>query len=243
MPNSRELYVTEHAGVQQGTLTVKSGVSTEAAPAKKLTAADVKANLEKQLRAAYEKALTKPRAQIAEPLFWWEIFALGPIQAGAQLVPPATFLSSPLLPGKVIRKGETGFIVTFFILNPFPLPQDPLIIPSDFLSVFSLPFEIDYHTCNGTTCEPAGANLNVKHTGNLVPGQFFYVDVLEFVAEDPGCIFETNICARILGCDGKTPNASPFAGFARTTINVDPELFFPTPLLEFDNPVRFMVYE
>src|SRR5574341_1871224 len=106
MPDSKELYVTEHAGVQQGTLTVKSGVASEAAPSKKLTAADVKAQLEKQLRAAYEKALTKPRTQIAEPLFWWEIFAIGPIQAGAQLVPPATPLGSPLLPGKVIRNGE-----------------------------------------------------------------------------------------------------------------------------------------
>lgn len=243
MPNARELYVKEHAGVQQGTLTVKSSATTEAAPAKKLTAADVKAQLEKQLRAAYEKALITPRAQLAEPLFWWEIFSIGPIQPGAQLVPPDTFLGSPLLPGKVIRNGESAFIATVIILNPFPLPQDPLIIPCDFLSVFSLPFEVDYHTCNLTTCEPAGANLNVKNTGALVPGQCFYVDVLEFKADEAGCLFETNICARILGCDGKTPNASPFAGFARTTINIDPELFFPTPLLEFDNPIRFMVYE
>jgi hypothetical protein len=243
MPNPKELYVTEHAGVQQGTLTVKSSATTEVARAKKLTAADVKAHLEKQLQAAYEKALTTPRAQLAEPLFWWEIYSIGPIQLGAQLVPPATFLDSPLLPGKVIRNGESAFIATVIILNPFPLPQDPLIIPCDFLSVFSLPFEVDYHTCNLTTCEPADANLNVKNTGNLVPGQCFYVDVLEFTADEAGCLFETNICARILGCDGKTPNASPFAGFARTTINIDPELFFPTPLLEFDNPIRFMVYE
>ncbi len=242
MSNARELYVKQHAGVQQGTLTVKSG-ATEAAPAKKPTAADVKAQLEKQLQAAYEEALTKPRAQLAEPLFWWEIYSIGPIQVGAQLVPPATFLDSPLLPGKVIRNGESAFIATVIVLNPFPLPQDPLIIPRDFLSVFSLPFEVDYHTCNLTTCEPAGANLNVKNTGALVPGQTFYVDVMEFTADEAGCLFETNICARILGCDGKTPNASPFAGFARTTINIDPELFFPTPVLEFDNPIRFMVYE
>lgn len=243
MSNARELYVKQHAGVQQGTVTVRSGATTEAAQGKKPTAADVKAYLEKQLQAAYEEALTKPRPQLAEPLFWWEIVSIGPIQAGAQLVPPASFLDSPLLPGKVIRNGESAFIATVLIINPFPLPQDPLIVPRDFLTVFSLPFEVDYHTCNLTTCEPAGANLNVKNTGALVPGQTFYVDVLEFTAEDAGCLFETNICARILGCDGRTPNASPFAGFARTTINIDPELFFPTQVLEFDNPIRFMVYE
>ncbi len=239
----RELYVKEHAGARQSALTVKTSATTEAVAAKKPTAADVKAQLERQLQAAYEQALTTPKAEIAEPLFWWELFSIGPIQAGAQLVPPATFLDSPLLPGKVIRNGESAFIATVLILNPFPLPHAPNIIPRDFLSVFSLPFEVDYHTCNLTTCEPAGANLNVKNTGHLVPGQTFYVDVLEFTADEAGCLFETNICARILGCDEKTPNASPFAGFARTTINIDPELFFPTQLLEFDNPIRFMVYE
>jgi len=243
MPNAKELYAKEHAGAQPATVTVKTGAQNEALVAKKPTAADVKALLEKQLQAAYEKALVTPRTQIAEPLFWWEIVSIGPIQAGAQLVPPATFLGSPLLPNKVIRKGETAFIATVLILNPFPLPQDPLIIPCDFLSVFSLPFEVEYHTCNLTKCDPAGAELNVKHTGNLSPGVCFYVDVLEFTANEAGCLFETNICARILGCDGKTPNASPFAGFARTTINIDPELFFPTDVLEFDNPIRFMVYE
>jgi hypothetical protein len=208
-----------------------------------VTAADVKAQIEAQLQASLEAALTAPRDQIAEPLYWWEIFGYGPIQIPNQLVPPAGFLSSPLAPGKILRLGETGYLVSVFILNPFPLPQDPNIIPCDFLSVWGLPYTVEYHTCNATTCKPAGPDLNVKHTGNLIPGQCYYVDVLEFTAREEGCVFETNICARILGCPGTTPSPSPFAGFARSTYNLDPELFLPTQYLEFDNPIRFMVYE
>lgn len=221
-----------------------AAVAERALAVREVTAEDVKAQIEAQLQSSLETALTTPRQEIAEPLFWWEIYAYGPIQPGAQLVPPATFLSSPLLPGKVIRVGEKAFIVTVFVLNPFPLPQDPNIIPCDFLSVWRLPYTVEYHTCNVSNCTRGPADLNVKHEGaHLVPGQCYYVDVLEFTAREEGCIFETNICVRILDCESSVPSASPFAGFARTTINLDPELFLPSPLLEFDNPLRFMVYE
>jgi hypothetical protein len=217
----------------------------EHAPAKPITAEDVKARVEAELRAALEQARTMQRIQVADPLYWWEIYAFV-IQPGAQLVPPASFFDSPLLPHKVIRVGQKAYIVSVIILNPFGLPQDPNIVPCDFLSTFSLPYEIDYHTCNATECKKGPANQNARHSGHLVPGQCFYVDVLEFTAQEEGCIFETNVCARILGCDNGNRQqqlAPPFAGFARTTINLDPELFFPSPLLEFDNPLRYMVYE
>jgi hypothetical protein len=216
------------------------------APAEAVTAEEVKKWVEAKLQTALEEARERTRPLIAEPLFWWEIYAFV-IQPGAQLVPPASFFDNPLLPHKVIRVGQQAFIVTVVILNPFRLPQDPNIVPCDFLSIFSLPYEIDYHTCNLTECKKGPANQNARHSGHLVPGQCFYVDVLEFTAQEEGCIFETNVCARILGCehDGNRQQqlAPPFAGFARTTINLDPELFFPSPLLGFDNPLRYMVYE
>ena len=208
-----------------------------------VTAEDVKAALEAKLQSALEEARAR-QPQIAEPLNWWEIYSVGPIQPGAGLVPPSSFFDSPLLPNKVIRAGQTAYIATVIILNPFPLVQDPNIIPSDYLSIWGLPYSVEYHTANVTDVKSGPADLNVKHTGmHLVPGQSYYVDILEFTARDEGCVFETNICARILGCDGYQPSASPFAGFARTTVNLDPELFFPTQELEFDNPLRFMVYE
>jgi hypothetical protein len=89
------------------------------------------------------------------------------------------------------------------------------------------------------------ANLNVTHEGHLYPGHFFYIDLLHFVAEREGCIFETNICGRILGCEyeGRYCTSPPFAGFVRWVADIDEDLFLGSPGLEFDNPVRFMVYE
>lgn len=202
----------------------------------------LKASIEARLQSALEEARAK-QLEVAEPLNWWEIYAIGPIQPGAGLVPPSSFFDRPLLPNKVIRVGEYAYIATVLILNPFPLPQDPNIIPSDYLSIWGLPYTVEYHTANVTSVKAGPADLNVKHTGHLVAGQSYYVDVLRFRAQDEGCVFETNICVRILDCSGNEPSASPFAGFARTTANIDPELFFPTQGLEFDNPLRFMVYE
>ena len=204
-----------------------------------VTAEDVKAKAEAELQAALDAARAMPRDQLAEPLYWWEIYALGPVQFGP-LVPPGTFLDRDLQPGRIIRLGESAFLVSVLLLNPFPLPQDPGIIPCDFLTPFQLPYRIEYHTINVDNLTSLGT---VVHEGYLYPGQCYYVDVLEITPSDPGCIFETNICARILDCHKSTPSASPFAGFARSIINLDPELFLPTTFLEFDNPVRYMVYE
>jgi len=205
----------------------------------KVTKEQLKAQIEAQVRAAYEKAAANTRQELAEPQDWWELFAVGPIQAPAGfygVTPP------PLLPHRVIRVGEEAFIVTILILNPFPLMVPPAgLIPADVLSNFGLPFTLEYHTCDTTNCVKGPDNLNVTHTGTLIPGQFIYVDILDFVAEKAGCIFETNICGRILGCEGIT--APPFAGFVRWVADVDADLFFGSPGLEFDNPVRFMVYE
>jgi len=227
-----------------------AAAADQAAVASSSAADNVKALVEAQLQASLETAMTAQRDQIAEPLYWWEIFGYGPIQIPAPLVPTAGFLDSPLAPGKILRVGEKGYLVSVFIINPFPLPQDPGIRPVDFLTVWKLPYRIDYHTSNTSTMRPV-PSLTATHYGNLVPGQAYYVDVLEFTAYEPGCVFETNICARILDCEsghpgyghnhGKSP--SPFAGFARSTFNLDPELFLPTQYLEFDNPIRFMVYE
>ena len=220
---------------------LQAAAAAEAAVPAAITAEDVKAKVEAHLQSALDEARTMQREQIAEPLYWWDLYGYGPIQPGAGLVPStAGFLDSPLAPGKIIRVGETAYLVTVLVINPFPLPQDPMIVPVDFLTVWKLPFEIEYHTVNATTCKPVGT---VKHWGYLEPGQAYYVDVLEIQPTEEGCIFETNICARILDCHKSTPSPSPFAGFARSIINLEPELFLPEEVVEFDNPIRYMVYE
>jgi hypothetical protein len=227
---------------------IGSKVEAETRALVKVTAEEVKVQLEAQLQAAYEKAASTPRKEVAEPLFWWDLYAIGPIQPDAGfygVTPP------PFLPHRVIRAGEEAYIATILILNPFPLPVPPYgLVPSDILSNFCLPYKIEYHTCDTTNCTKGPANLNVTHEGHFVPGHFIYVDILHFKAERAGCIFETNICARILGCEYKDKygrtiecTAPPFAGFARWIVNLDPDLLFGAPLFEFDNPVRFMVYE
>src|SRR5262245_19382616 len=227
----------------QDEVSFRQVAAPEHALVKGATAEDVKALVEAELRYSLEKAKSKTKTEIAEPLYWWELYSFL-FQFPAHLAPP---FNGPLLSHKVIRVGEKAYIVTVIILIPFPLPHAPNIVPCDFLSMFCLPYEVEYHTCNVSECRKGPANLNVKHKGYLVPGQCYYVDVLEFTAEEEGCILETNVCARILCCEHpETPvkfPQPPFAGFARTTINLDPELFFPSPFLAFDNPLRFMVYE
>ncbi len=209
----------------------------------KVTAEQLKAQIEARLRAAYEKAAAKVQPELAEPKDWWDLYAIGPIQPGAGYYgvdPP------PFEPNRVIRVGEEAYIATILILNPFPLSVPPAgLIPAEVLSNFCLPYTIEYHTCDTTNCVKGPANLNVTHEDHLYPGVFFYVDLLHFVAEKEGCIFETNICGRILGCEyeGRKCVAPPFAGFVRWVADIDEDLFLGSEYLEFDNPVRFMVYE
>ena len=216
-----------------------------------VTAADVKAMIEARLQATLDELLAAPVEQIAEPLNWWDLFGAGPYQPGARLTPPLN--PAPLLPHQVIRVGEQAFIATVIWLNPLSLPNAPGVIPCEILAGFCLPYTVEYHTCNVTECKPGPANLNVKHEGHLTPGRCFYVDVLEFVAEQEGCVFETNICARILCCDYENEplkRQPPFAGFATWTYDFDQD--FLANLLNLSpsgpgfyhkNPIRFMVYE
>ncbi|MCI0388269.1 MAG: hypothetical protein MOB07_05835 [Acidobacteria bacterium] len=225
-------------------VTFQQVATPELSPGKVTTAEDIAVIVEARLHAAYQEALTTQRPELAEPYGWWDLFAIGPIQPGAGYYGVD---GPPFLPHRVIRKGEKAYIVTILILNPFPLKVPPYgLIPCEVLSNFCLPFKLDYHTCDTTYCTRGPENLNVCHEGQLKPGKCFYVDVLCFEAEKEGCIFETNICGRILGCHdeyGKECTAPPFAGFVRWVKDIDKDLFLGSPGLEFDNPVRFMVYD
>jgi hypothetical protein len=195
----------------------------------------VKAFVEAKVKAAYDKAMNRPSPEVAEPYQWWNLYAYGPVQA---LAP-----NGPLSPQQIIKVGEDAYITTVIVLNPSPiLPPAPGISPLELLTNFSLPYEVQYQTGNLTTWTLGPAAANVVHNSNLIPHLGIYVDVLHFVATQPG-LMEMNISTRILGNPPQV-SAPHFAGFARYVYDFDPELFWssPTPGYQFDMPVKFLVY-
>ena len=187
---------------------------------------DVKARLEARVKAALEQALTTPHEEVAEPYLWWNLWAAGPYKNFSP--------NGPLPPHQVIKAGETAYVGTVLVLNPFPiLPPPPGMSPCDVLSDFALRYEIRYE-----------ANIlpTVVHNGSLVPGQCVYVDVLEMTPVDEG-ICRMDVTARILGA--VPPGIAPhFAGFARWTYDFDPEMFWPgpTPGWHYEFPIKFLIY-
>ena len=207
----------------------QAAAAAESAMAPRITAADVKAHYKAKLASALEQKLAS--AQVAELQPWWDLIAIGPIQATT---------NPPFAPSDVIRSGETAYVVTIILLNPDPI-LPPGISPADILSKFALPYEVTYQTGNLTTWQPAGFPLTSEHDPlYLVPGQSFYVDVLEFVPNDRDeVLYEMNVSARIFGCGENY--APPFAGFAREVVDIDSSFFSPPPGL-VNAPIRFMVY-
>ena len=191
-----------------------------------VTEADVKAYVEAQVKSAYEQA----SPEIAEPQFWWDVASFGPIQPIAA--------GGPLLPHSIIKAGEPAFVAAIMLLNPFEALAGGTNA-ADVLSNFALPYEVRYQTGNLTTWTVGQADMQAVHTGsNLIPGVFFYVDVIAFTGTTPG-LYEMNITARLLGAAPPFVNAPQFAAYASTVIGLDaPGLFGPTP----PGPMRFQVY-
>jgi hypothetical protein len=201
-----------------------------------VTVDDLTAFWEARLQGLYEQAMATPREELAEPLYWWEVFGLGPYQPGATTIPPADFFDQPLLPNRIIQVGEEAVIYALVFLNPsFPSPPACSILTN-----FGAKIELNYWTCNTQTCTPAPL-LHARHVIELEKGQCWYLDELRFTAQEAACLYETNICARVLNC-GDVP-VQPFAAFVRWVYDPDSDLFFGSEEWEFDRPIRFMVSE
>ncbi|HSQ18117.1 MAG TPA: hypothetical protein VLM83_10495 [Anaerolineales bacterium] len=198
---------------------------------KALTTDDVKVYIDSRVKAAYDKLMATPRTEVAEIQGWWNLLAVGPIQP--------IRVDGPFAPHQVIKIGEPAFVATLIVLNPFlMLPGG--ISAAHALSDFALPYEINYQAANISLWAPSP--LGGVNTGNLVPGQFWYVDVHQFIPQQAG-IHEMNILARILGA--VSPGTAPhFAGFARRILDLDPEVLWPpsTRTWQFDLPIKFMAY-
>lgn len=201
-----------------------------------ITAEDIKAQLEAQAKSAVEKAMNAQRPEVAEPLNWWEVLALGPIQPGAG----TNIFNPPLLPHQVIRRGEDAFLASIIVLNPFG-PGTPTAC--DILQGFALPYQVEFQIGNTTTMAPAGI---LTDSGTFDPNGFcVYVNVVQ-LPDQPAGLYQVNVTGRILGNAGNP--APPFAGFARQVLDIDTELFVLTPdpqppVWQFDLPIRYQVYE
>jgi hypothetical protein len=203
--------------------------ATEAPPeiAVDVTLEDVEAQVTAEVEAAYDAALAGP--EIAEVQGWWDIAAFGPIQPIAP--------GGPLIPHAIIKAGEPAFAVALILLNPFlPLPGGTNA--GDVLSNFALPYEVQYQAGNLTTWSLGQPDMQAVQSGNLVPGQYFYVDVLGFTGSQPG-LYELNISARLLGAAPPLVSAPQFGAYATTVFSLDPPgLFGSAP----PGPMRFQIY-
>lgn len=194
-----------------------------------LTEEDVEAQVHAAVESAYERAEAEIGPELAEVMGWWDIAGYGPIQPIAA--------GGPLLPHAVIKAGEPAYVVALILLNQFQsLPGGTNA--GDVLSNFGLPYEVRYQTGNLTTWTLGQSDMQAVHNGNLVPGQYFYIDVLGFTGNQPG-LYEMNISARLLGAAPPNINAPQFGAFASTVYSLDPPgLFGSAP----PYPMRFQVY-
>jgi len=207
------------------------------ATARKPTADDMKAVIEAQLQSALETALTSARPEVAEPLYWWNVFGFGPIQPGAGITSVVGF-NPPLLPNQVIRAGEDAYVASIIVLNPFVVPGGTPPTPSEILQTFALPYEVNFQMANLTSWSAAGS---LTSSGSFVPGgPSFYVNLITLPAQPPG-LYEMNITARVFGAGGNP--APPFSGFAKSVLDLDADLFIASGAeWRIDHPIRYQVY-
>ncbi|MFN8474945.1 MAG: hypothetical protein U0822_22345 [Anaerolineae bacterium] len=178
----------------------KPAVSTEAV--RQVFAAKLNSKLQE---------LSATGTEAAQPEFWWDLMAIGPIQ----FAPPA------LSPAAVVDIGDTAYVITVLVLNPalmLPGPTSPKAV----LETFNLTVDLTYSTGNKTTwtlaepaCQLTGA-IPLSPGGGIF-GSEFYVDVQAFSPTTAG-LHEMNITANIPGMGGIP---SFFGGYSAWTLDLD----------------------
>jgi hypothetical protein len=226
-------------------MTFSQSSDTTVEDAKAAVDARVKAAIDEGSRRSLLPEAERPRAEIAEPQGWWNVWAFGPFQF--------TVPGGPLLPNKIVKINETFSVAVVVWFSPIVLtPGGPSICNL----ITNLGCRIQLNYCTADLCRVTAATQFNRDNIliDLVPGQCFYTDVQTFRAA-PGtesCVYEMNICARITGC---SPTAAPqLAGFASAVFDFDPDLFYP-PRAPFGTPfpgrpagwrfgegIRFMIY-
>jgi hypothetical protein len=184
-----------------------------------MTVDTVKALVDARVKEAIDEGSRRPRQEIAEPQEWWNIWATGPFQVVAP--------GGPLQPHKVIKIGEKFYIAVVIWFSPLIMtPGGPSVC--DLITNLGCRIRIDCCTIDLCRVVSAGQFNCDNVLIDLVPGQCYYTYVFEYTA-NPGtesCLYEQNICVRVIGCP---TNAAPqLAGFASAVFDFDPDLFYPT---------------
>jgi hypothetical protein len=213
----------------------------EAGPRARL-ATRVAKNFKASLKRASALELTTTQPGISAD---WEIFAIGPWQT-----------PEDLQPGRIIRVNETAYLAIVVWMNPemcrnITQHGDKIelsIFTSDMQRMLEVTDDEMQHYCCIET----------------VKDHCWYVYVWEFTPQEPACLYETNICARICTCSDAV--LEDYAGFVRHVYDFDPDTLWPEipasldlppdfpedewpdvptapPSWGFDRPVRYMVYD
>jgi hypothetical protein len=197
----------------------------------------VKAFVEAKFKAALDKALAKPRPEVTTPEGQWFLWA-----EGVRLLPQA---GNPTDPEKMVKVGDTFYVSTIVWFSSLGSPS-----PCNVITNLAASIDITYSTANLDTWQKGPAQMNVTNPVSIVPGQCYYVDTLQLVAQAgwEAC-YEMNISARLKGAQaGQKP---PYAGFATRVYDFDPDKYpwfwpwlsvGPDPRREYDIPLRFMIY-
>lgn len=178
--------------------------------------------------------------ELTETAWWaigqrWEIFALGPVQSFTPMGVPG-----PKPPGRIIFVGEKAYVTTVLWMNPMMVGM---------VGDVGLCFSLNYFTANTQAWKRVDA---LDHRHSIDPALMtpvysdpvfgdFYVCVWEFQPQEPGCLYETNICARLCNCRDKIVRG--YAGFVRWVYDFDYDAFFGSPGWEFNNPIRYLVVD
>lgn len=189
-----------------------------------------KAELDATLKEIFDRQDATPAAELTGPMGplgegWWNIYASGPRQAPG------------LEPARVIEVGEKAYIEWVVRLNTI-YPPGPGQNACDIITSHNDKIEIFFLTSNMQTMQPVPA-LSKCFYIPTTPGQCFYTGIFEFTPQEPGCLYEMNICARICNCSNKP--LPQFSGFVTWVRNWDWEWLFRYVPWTFDHPIRFMV--
>ncbi len=193
-------------------------------PANTSSGETLKAYVEAQFAAALDKAnLELTQTGVGNQGNQWEVYAWGPWQR----VPP---LGSALPPGRIIMTNEQAYIAAGVWLNDAMLAD---------LVGFGAHIELFFFTANMQTMTALSA-LDYKCCLYPVAGQNFYPCIWTLTPTEAGCLYETNICARICSCNGTL--VPDYAGFVRHVYDFDSDNLFPsTTGWQFDRPIRYLV--
>ncbi len=165
---------------------------------------DLRATLKANAEAKFSAALEQATLELTEvPLlgpFEWEVYARGPYQAPV------------FKPGRIIGVNQKAYIDVVVWMNE-----------SMFSTVkgFEADVLLNFWTSNTQTMLPV-PRLSTQVCIEPTPapnGGMFSTYIWEFTPAEAACLLETNICARLCNCEGRT--VPGYAGFVRWVKDFD----------------------